>query len=369
MKKLLSNLLAALIGLLFILIVLEIWFRWVWPATDVPFGTYDEQFKVPKFSNSIKEGQYTIGKNGEKGGYWKVNNEGWMSGVDYTTTKAKEKRIGVIGDSYVEALQVDFDKSFHALLRQELEETTDVIAVGHSGAPLSQYYQLTQYVEQKFNPDFYIVNVVHNDFDESLCKIKNISGWRCVEIENDKAKFNKLDKGLGEAKLSTRMLSKLATFRYLIHNLKVQQLNFSMGASAKKDEENLKERFNANIDVKKVAGLKDEISLAFDLILDAFDKDFKDKKVLFVMDGLRMEIYKDSNLDQSNIAWMSQLLKEKIEARKNLYFLDMTAAFKNHYSENGFHFESELDWHWNSRGHQIVSHAVLEKLQTDSIIQ
>ena len=92
---------------------------------------------------------------------------GWNYPIDYYPINDK-KLIAVIGDSYIEAFQVDVDKNYPFLLREKLKNDYEVYAFGKSGAPLSQYLHISRYVNRHFDPDILIFNLVHNDFDESI---------------------------------------------------------------------------------------------------------------------------------------------------------------------------------------------------------
>ena len=58
-----------------------------------------------------------------------------------------------------------------AKLREKLHSQFDVYGFGKSGAPLSQYLQMTRYVIKHFDPEIIVINVIRNDFDESLRRV------------------------------------------------------------------------------------------------------------------------------------------------------------------------------------------------------
>jgi hypothetical protein len=81
--------------------------------------------------------------------------------------------ITIIGDSYIEAFKVDVKSSIVSILREKIRDQYGVYGFGKSGAALSQHLQMGRYVSKHFNSDVIVINVVHNDFDESLLSIKN----------------------------------------------------------------------------------------------------------------------------------------------------------------------------------------------------
>src|SRR5262249_7132862 len=79
-------------------------------------------------------------------------------------------RIAVIGDSFVEALQVPHDRSMGERLAGLLAlggGHIEVYRFGIGGAPLSQYLSMAERGVVLYRPDWIIVIIVHNDFDES----------------------------------------------------------------------------------------------------------------------------------------------------------------------------------------------------------
>jgi hypothetical protein len=109
----------------------------------------------------------------------KINNFGFRNDHDYDV---KEQNIvSVIGDSYVEAVQVPFSKTFYNILEENIDNKFKIYSFGFSGAPLSQYLKWAEFSVDKFNVSHLIINVVANDFDESLLKYKQSPGFHYFE--------------------------------------------------------------------------------------------------------------------------------------------------------------------------------------------
>ncbi len=78
-------------------------------------------------------------------------------------------RILIIGDSFVEALQVDYEQTFYALLQAELakhntpEQTYEVVALGRTGWGTLQEYLYYHVEGYKYQPDLVIVLFYIND--------------------------------------------------------------------------------------------------------------------------------------------------------------------------------------------------------------
>ena len=98
---------------------------------------------------------------------FQINENGWNSRwPHYENEKDNTQgRICIIGDSYVEALQVDFGKSLAERLEDYLAPSSiQVYRFGLSGAALSHYLYMLRNEVSQYSPDMVIINLVHNDF-------------------------------------------------------------------------------------------------------------------------------------------------------------------------------------------------------------
>ncbi|MCP4923853.1 MAG: SGNH/GDSL hydrolase family protein, partial [bacterium] len=112
-----------------------------------------------------------------------VNNDGFVNKSDYIASSPLPL-ISVVGDSYVEAVQITDSEPFFELLKNRLRNFR-VYSLGFSGAGLSQYLAWSRYSKEKYKNQYLIINVVGNDFDESLKKYKWQKGhWHYVKDEN-----------------------------------------------------------------------------------------------------------------------------------------------------------------------------------------
>src|SRR5207245_389234 len=103
---------------------------------------------------------------------YRINAQGWNSGIgDYALPRHPGvPRIAVVGDSYVEAFQVAHDRSLGEALVADLAADGrwgEVYRFGISGAPMSQYLYMIEREVVRYRPDWVVVLIVHNDFDES----------------------------------------------------------------------------------------------------------------------------------------------------------------------------------------------------------
>jgi len=100
------------------------------------------------------------------------NSEGYYD-HDYSHSRSKgERRIVIIGDSYVEALQVPLSRSFHKLIEATLnshssdgpKERDEVIALGQSGTGQVENFKVLRNKALLYQPDIVVMTLASNDF-------------------------------------------------------------------------------------------------------------------------------------------------------------------------------------------------------------
>ncbi len=100
------------------------------------------------------------------------NNYGYFD-HDYDLRKSPDTyRIVVIGDSYVEAVQVPLMGSFHKRLETYLNEVAkrgldtkfEVIALGNSGTGQMAHHEVLRKAVNKYSPDMVLITLCSNDF-------------------------------------------------------------------------------------------------------------------------------------------------------------------------------------------------------------
>lgn len=109
--------------MLVLIFLLELFFRFVIPACTPPQNFFGENDLIFKFAPNQTGGIYSVGWAARHRAQWRINNHGWNSPIDYDTTKTRP-RIAVIGDSYVEAMQVAIKTTPPSWAGNSLEVTT-----------------------------------------------------------------------------------------------------------------------------------------------------------------------------------------------------------------------------------------------------
>ena len=282
----------------------------------------------------------------------KINNYGYATDRDFVTKDLKENfLVSVIGDSYVEAVQVKNKDPFHAILDKNLKNV-NVYPIGMSGSSLSQYLAFANFSNVKFNPDVFVFLIIANDFDESF-GTKRFLGFHYF---NDDGSLNLYDYSPSLLKILAR---ESAFLRYLHLDLKfTKQLNILP---------EIGERFLMKEDATKKLGLK-----AIELFLLHIKKLSENKQIILMVDGDRDAIYegkKKRDLNKNFNFWTDNIIK-KAKNILNIHVLDLHSLFNKDWEKNKIKFNYEYDYHWNEQGHKVASEAltkIIKKLITKPV--
>lgn len=143
----------------------------------------------------------TPGSNGwwtrEGRGFVEINSRGMRDNREYENfPKSNAYRVAVVGDSYVEALQVDVNQTFWRLMESRLNSQCnnlryrefEVLPFGVSGHGPAQYLLNIEHKILKLHPDLILVTFTPgNDFRNSIESLEN-SVFRPYLVENSESK-------------------------------------------------------------------------------------------------------------------------------------------------------------------------------------
>lgn len=356
-----GNALLLALTLVFIFAIFElIVFRWVLVAADLPQLSENEGYLLKYEPN--QSGVYRV-KHEIKANY-KINSNGWNSNYkSYPTALTPgKKRIVVIGDSYIEALQVNYDKSFAEQLEKILgRDSTEVFRFGMSGAPVSHYVYMLGQEAIKHSPHVVIINLVDNDFLQSLGLNEGTytDSFATYQIHRDGSISDT------EPKQYRRNIAwyikRTATFRYLYVRMKLMPRLIAKSI--------MKNFYRKRSDVTHSSKLSNlgnySVAQKSEIIIDyALDNlEHLQKKHRFelflIVDGDRSEtmnaIDENRPINRSGL-WLNRLLSTKASLR-SIKLLNLQDVIKEDYLENRKPFQFANDYHWNQYMHSLVAQA------------
>lgn len=329
------------------LVILEIIFRLTPTSESLKLQPVNDERPILHFLPNQEVIRQT-GFNFQHSVSKKINNYGYATDINFQK-KNKKKIAAIIGDSYVEALQLDNKKTFHGLLNQKMKDTV-VYPFGVSGSQLPQYLAFMKFAEENFNPEIYIFIIIENDFDESWKQEKGRPGFHYFD------KLGKLERVDYNPGFLKKILRNSAFLRYLHLDLKG---TFQLKRIFNTERTTLQ---NNNKNEKTVIeGFK-----AIDFFFKNVQKITKQKKVILLLDGDRRSIY--SGYNQRNINYLPNIwfetLISKSKNHHNILVVDLHNYFLENWRINKLKFNYDYDYHWNENGHNVVAEVIKDLIES-----
>lgn len=101
------------------------------------------------------EGVLVQGGMREVASHYKINQQGFNSLKDYTTLDENKISIAIIGDSYIQGLQVDVENSIGRILEAETLDKVEVHEYGRAGMNIVDYSLIfTQSIKNRYDYTF-----------------------------------------------------------------------------------------------------------------------------------------------------------------------------------------------------------------------
>ena len=333
-------------------------FRFIWIASDAP-------------ANAFVDGLIRYAPN--QRGVWRVRDEiaapfainaqGWNSGIgDYRIERRPGvARVAVVGDSYVEALQVPFDRSVSEDLAAALStaaQPVEAYRFGISGAPMSQYLAMVEGEAVRYRPDWIIVVIVHNDFDESYRFVpgRYTSSFLKLRIEDGRVTGEIPAQPWAPSYLDR--LRRTATARFFLYRWQLRP-GFLIRELLPKAQ--AAPRIAANIEVATALADMAANEAVTDYVFGRLDAVARaaGARLLLAMDGDRSAIYAGTD---SPVLVLNQLAA-RVAAAHGLPFVDLEPVFAADWQAEHRRFDVDADNHWNEHGHEVAARAIAAGLR------
>jgi len=358
-KKTIANISLTLGSLLFLVLVLEfIVFRFVLKCSDYPH--LESGGEVIKYVPN-QRGVFRV-KN-EIHSEFRINSDGWNSSHETYVKKKGKTRIAIVGDSYVEAFMVDYDKSLAEQLEALAGNSVEVYRFGISGAPLSHYLYMLEHEVLAYSPDIVIFLLVHNDFNESHKRLAGVYTKSFMRLD---VKGNSVTPILPEAYhpawYSPIRSSNTWGYLYLRERINLNLLRQLFLTPTKTEPV-----YEANIEVRQLEPAQSKNRIVTEYVLRRAQEicSKNDSLFLVAMDGVRSVIYQnpDRKFDYSKGALRLNGMVKDVADDLGVPFLDLHPVFSAHFKDHGNRFEFVNDGHWNELGHRVAAKSILDKLK------
>ncbi len=286
----------------------------------------------------------------------RLNNAGFVNEQDYRRDDTPPL-LAVVGDSYIEALMVPGEETMQGRLARSLAGRLRVYSFAAAGGPLSQYLIWAGHAVKEYGARGVVINVIGNDFDESICAVKRSPGFWCFEPDDrGQMQLRLIDHQPG---LGTGLIRMSALARYLLINLKVMQTIQAIRgfAGGPVGSAHAQPRHAGNTET----GTDERrVRLSLDVI-DAFFRelprqvDLPVSRVVFVVDGFRYAPAAESGRG----SYFDLMRRTFIEKARALGYeaIDLDPMFMAP-ERAGQRYEYPDDGHWSGTGHAVAAEAV-----------
>ncbi|MDC0603829.1 hypothetical protein OAO96_00890 [Amylibacter sp.] len=330
-------------------VLLEVIFR-ILPTTspvDLQAATGEED--ILRFYPN-QTAVFSLGGNFYKTVTKETNNAGFYSSFNFIENKKPD--IMVIGDSYVEAVQIETSDTLGEIIAAK-ENKKDIYQMGVSGVPMSQYIKMVEYAQKNYKPDHFIIVIVGNDFDESLCEYRIKLGTWCFD-ENMKLTFNPFNGYTG-----LRSYARKSAFaRYVFLQVGINWRDLMAVLKLKPQGMEAASEYAGNVKRLKSRDIFDKSVMVVDKFFEELEKLNISDAVTLVLDANRQDIY---NNQRSESYFKKMRDYTIIKASENgVRLVDMRPIFLDDYKENQIKFEFPTDGHWNEHAHKLVAEALMD---------
>ncbi len=329
-------------------------------------------------------------------GYWdmlendhpvsgRINRYGWRD-RDWSEKKpAGQYRAAILGDSFVEAMQVEEDSTFLNLVEKQLSGvgglSLEMMNFGRSGFTQSEELIVLEEKALRFDPDIvFLFFLPDNDIREILPE---------TAVNKDRP-FYRLEKDGNLALDTSFVFSKRFRLKSKLNILKRKSILISLMAerynaavqvrTRRKRLQDQNQRQSERLENKEPYRIKNFLNLAssnpdpvlqkaYDLnkvLISKMAQICRERKVTFtlVLVGSKYTLYDETKgylqIDpQFDMYWFEKDLKDFCR-RINIPFIDLQTVVNNNGAKGGYDFF----WtHWNYRGHQLVAGVLADFLR------
>lgn len=358
-RLLFAGLATILIGLTFFLLG-EILIRLL---TDPPLFIADPQFgSILRPNNKTRYVQRDVDQI-------VITNRFGFHDKDYLLEKpAGTRRILVLGDSYMEALQVSIEETFSQLLQNALNKevhgfSIQTINAGKSGRGTLEEYLVLRLLGWKFEPDLIVQAFVMNDVSDD----RNASQQIVLDEKGIPLQFK--TEGISSIPLSwKRLLHQSRLCYFLLERFSILYRQWGKQSPAKnKDGNAMPNPATANDHFNILRqDYTDETYASWDITkrtLTLLSEECRQKGIPYILMIVPAESQFHTRVTPTTEYWKLEKPSEKpqeilneLGAQAGFYVVDLLPSFKT-ITDLPIHFE---EGHWNPKGHRYAARAVAD---------
>lgn len=313
----------------------------------------------------------------------KTNSFGFHDAQITLEKPANTTRIAVLGDSFVESLQVPLEKTFYNRLEQMLnQEYSDrkfeVIGLGKSGNGTYNDYRYYLKYGSRFSPDLVVdALLVGNDLRDDSSQLTGMLNAEANYTASTVTDFPQFDergqliipepKRAEPSPIYKQILKKSAVLVQAVRLVR----EFMSKRYYTKQTENQKAREENAIIVDNQVYLKEypqvweEAWKTEEELLRTFSVKVEENRSKFLLVSLTEEfrVTQTQSTDQRLDYGKPEQLLQKISEEQSFSYLALLPAFQKLYKETGKDPHFSCDGHWNETGHEWAAQTIFDYLK------
>jgi GDSL-like Lipase/Acylhydrolase family len=266
-----------------------------------------------------------------------INGSGFNNPHEYTTARVPGvRRIALVGDSYVEAFQVNPEDALYSVLESKIAGdglAAEVYSFGISGFGTAQILRLVQDTVLSYTPDLVIYLFISNDVADSSACLERAEFKLQYDLSDD-GRLLELPAARYELSWWKGLIRQSRLMRYLFVQRKliemIQGWSHPPVTAAARSTGPCAERSWKIVDAL-LGDLQQRLSERGIPLLVVWEGDNDTLKTEDVREGL-----------------------ERIAAKRQIALVDLTAALNAEGAKTGRSFRIAGDGHWNADGHRVA---------------
>jgi len=364
------------------------------------------RFVPGRGSTYLPHSYYRHTKEGFSEGYF--NSHGFRD-HERSYTKPKDTfRIIILGDSYVEGLQVALEDAFPALLEKKLNENSgslkfEVLNLGQAGFGTADEYMRYLNFGIKYQPDLVILAFLTGNDIRNNSKVLNNEGF-AFYFRFDESGHLALDRSvMNDYQSSLTPLSKI--FKFIKRNSYLASLIserlYLLNWQLRKDRirkmleqtDNQNKPATAERRVQKHLDVLSDLNIYLPKMTNRWKEAFAITKAALLKfrksveeNGNRFVLVTLSNAEQVHPSVQKRLVREygslfdfeqpdriieNFAKRENIAYLKLMPAFREYHLRTGKYlhgFRGDDAGHWNENGHKLAAEQIFAFLKENHLV-
>ena len=344
----------------------EVWFRTVMPSCDTPEYYQDAEWSIQRYDPALSpEGEFSFGRLTRGRVPWRVNNDGWISAIDYVGRADRDRpMVALLGDSQIEGFYTPMDQHIDPYLAAALSPQTEVYAFAGSGWQLEQFVATSRYIKEAYAPDLLVVFLGVNDVTFSLTGGGQSWGsfWR-ISASGDEF-VEVAPAAMDATRRSLSRMAKLSTvLNYLRFNAKVDLPGAGGGVPVGVGD-------GGSAAAEAGAGYPSDsweaLVPAAEFMLDRLRAENPGVPIVIAVDGDRylapgelaaVPLYPDALAVQAACRGVS-----------DCHFVDLRETFSSDWATNHQEFEAVDGYHWNAYANKLVAQTLATYIAQNDLL-